>query len=498
MSGNRSVEFKVMAMQVFLPAAVWSGKQFDGEWRAGAGVREVVEPATGRSLGTLALADPEQVARSAATAAAAQRDWASAPYETRARVLRRAAVLAETHAGEIADWLVREGGSTRLKAGAEIKVGTRALQEAAALPARAVGEVLPSEPGRLSLARRRPLGVVGVISPFNFPLYLALRALAPALALGNAVVLKPDPRTAVCGGLVIARLFELAGLPAGVLHVLPGDGVAGEALTSDPHVRMIQFTGSTAAGRRVGERAGRHLKKVSLELGGKNSLIVLDDADLELAVANAAWGAYLHQGQICMATGRMLVQRGIYARFLEKLCAKAATLKVGDPASEDVALGPLISAAQRDHAAALVASAVAAGARLVAGGGHRELFFEATVLADVGRDNPAFREEIFGPVAVVVPFDSDEDAVTLANDTAYGLSMAVISRDVGRALALGERLRCGLLHINDQTVNDEVINPFGGVGSSGNGSSIGGVANLDEFTQWQWLTLKGQPPAYPL
>lgn len=487
-----------MAIQAFLPAAVWSGKQFDGQWRPGEGVQEVIEPATGKSLGALALAGPEQIARSAAAAAAAQPDWANAPYETRARVLRRAAILAETHAGEIVDWLVREGGSTRIKAGAEIKVGIRTLQEAAALPSRAVGEVLPSEPGRLSLARRRPLGVVGVISPFNFPLYLALRAVAPALALGNAVVLKPDPRTAVCGGLVIARLFELAGLPAGVLHVLPGDGVAGAALTSDAHVRMIQFTGSTAAGRKVGEAAGKHLKKVSLELGGKNSLIILDDADLELAVANAAWGVYLHQGQICMATGRILVQRGIYDRFLEKITAKAKSLKTGDPAREEVALGPLINAQQRDHAARIVAEAVAAGAVLAAGGQHRELFFDATVLAGVSRENPAFREEIFGPVAVLVPFDTEDEAVSLANDTEYGLSMAIVSSDVGRALKLGERLHTGLLHINDQTVNDEVINPFGGVGISGNGTSIGGPANIDEFTQWQWLTIKGQAPAYPL
>src|SRR5690606_33721511 len=185
---------------------------------------------------------------------------------------------------------------------------------------------------------------------------------------GNAVVLKPDPRTSVCGGFVIARLFELAGLPAGVLHVLPGDGEAGAALTADPHIRMIQFTGSTAAGRKVGETAGKHLKKVSLELGGKNSLIVLDDADVDLAVANAAWGAYLHQGQICMATGRILVQRGIYTRFLEKLVAKAKSLKTGDPAREEVALGPLINAQQRDHAARIVLEAQAAGAVLAAGG----------------------------------------------------------------------------------------------------------------------------------
>ncbi|MEG1679881.1 MAG: aldehyde dehydrogenase family protein, partial [Stenotrophomonas sp.] len=340
-----------MAEQAFLPPALWAGKQFDGQWQAGSSQQDVIEPATGKVLGNIAMADPAQIARSAAAAAKAQRDWANAPYEARAQVLRRAAQLADEHAAEIIDWLVRESGSTKLKAGFENKVSSKALQEAAALPSRSVGEILPSASGRLNLARRRPLGVVGVISPFNFPLYLAMRAVAPALALGNAVVLKPDPRTAVCGGFVIARLFELAGLPAGVLHVLPGDGAAGAALTSDPNIAMIQFTGSTAAGRKVGEAAGRHLKKVSLELGGKNALIVLDDADIDLAIANTAWGVYLHQGQICMATGRVLVQRGIYAQFLEKLIAKAQSLTVGDPAQADVALGPLINAQQRDHAA---------------------------------------------------------------------------------------------------------------------------------------------------
>jgi benzaldehyde dehydrogenase (NAD) len=476
----------------------WQGTLFDGQWQAALDAAEVIEPATGQVLGRIGLAGPAQLAVAAAAAAQAQRAWAAAPYAQRAQVLRKAAQLAEQFLPEIVGWIVRESGSTQGKAGFEATLCATALHEAAALPSRSAGEVLPSTPGRLSLARRRPLGVVGVIAPFNFPLYLAMRAVAPALALGNAVVLKPDPRTAVCGGVVIARLFELAGLPAGVLHVLPGDGSAGAALTADPHVAMIQFTGSTAAGRKVGEAASRHLKKVSLELGGKNSLIVLEDADLDLAIANTAWGAYLHQGQICMSTGRVLVQRALYPRFVERLVAKANSLSVGDPAGGQVALGPLINAAQRDHAAALVAAARQAGATVAAGGGYRDLFFEPTVLSDVGPDNPAFREEIFAPVAVVVPFDTDAQAIALANDTEYGLSMAVLSADVGRALALGEQLRTGLLHINDQTVNDEVINPFGGLGASGNGSSIGGPANWEEFTQWQWLTVKGAAPAYPL
>lgn len=486
------------ASSTLLASDFWQGLVFTGEWTAATAQADVIEPATGERLAQIGMADAAFVGQSAAAAARAQLAWAALPYDARADVLRRAAQLGQTHFDEIVDWVVRESGSTRAKAGFETSVTIKALHEASALPSRSAGEVLPSVPGRLSLARRRPLGVVGVISPFNFPLYLAMRAVAPALALGNAVVLKPDPRTAVCGGYVIARLFELAGLPAGVLHMLPGDGAAGAALTSDPHIAMIQFTGSTAAGRKVGEAAGRHLKKVSLELGGKNSLIVLDDADLEQAIANTAWGVYLHQGQICMAAGRVLVQRGIYDRFIARLTEKAKGLSVGDPAKDNVHLGPLINVAQRDHAAKALADAVAAGAKIEAGGKFRDLFFEATVLSGVTPENPAFHEEIFGPVAVVVPFDTDEEAIKLANDTEYGLSMAIVTSNVGRALRMGERLRTGLLHINDQTVNDEVINPFGGVGASGNGTSIGGPANWEEFTQWQWLTVKGEAPLYPL
>ncbi|WP_193393744.1 aldehyde dehydrogenase family protein [Pseudomonas putida] len=489
----------MLCVNTLLPNELWNERLFTGTWVPGELPATVItSPGNGQPLGTLANAGAKQVEQSAREAVTAQRTWYALPYDERARVLRKAAAIAEQYQAEIADWIVHESGSTQAKAGFETSITIKSLHEACALPSRSQGEVLPSTAGRLSIARRRPLGVIGVISPFNFPLYLAMRAVAPALATGNAVVLKPDPRTAVCGGYAIARIFELAGLPAGVLHVLPGGAEAGAALTASPSVAMIQFTGSTAAGRKVGEAAGRHLKKVSLELGGKNSLIILDDADLDLAIANATWGVYLHQGQICMSTGRVLVQRGIYDAFVERLVAKARSLTVGDPASGQVHLGPLINAAQRDNALRIVDAARAAGATLATGGSADGLFFQPTVLSDVQRDNPAFHEEIFGPVAVVVPFDSDEQAVELANDTDYGLSAAILSRDTGRALRLGEQLRTGLLHINDQTVNDEVINPFGGVGASGNGTSIGGAANWEEFTQWQWLTLKGEAPAYPL
>jgi len=481
-----------------LGSADWQGKAFDGSWRGLALQADVMEPGTGATLGSVAIANPDDIKAAAASARLVQRAWANTDYDARAATLRKAAGVLEAHRAEVVDWVVRESGSIIPKAEFEVALTIKLLYYAASMPSQSQGEVLPSHEGRISIARRRPIGVVGVISPFNFPLYLAMRAVAPALAVGNAVVLKPDPRTAVCGGVVIARLFEEAGLPAGVLHVLAGGGDAGSALCSDDNVGMIQFTGSTAAGRKVGEVAGLHLKKVSLELGGKNSLIILDDADLDLAVANATWGGLLHQGQICMASGRILVHSAIADEFARRMAAKADAMPVGDPATGQVALGPIINEAQRDRALGLVNQTVSAGAQLMAGGTSDGLFFRPTVLSGVKPGMAVYNEEAFAPIIAITTFDTDEEAIALANDTEYGLSAGVITNSIGRALAIGERLNVGLLHINDQTVNDEVVNPFGGVGKSGNGTGIGGPANWEEFTHWQWMTFKGAPPAYPL
>ena len=482
---------------VLISAHQIEGNLYSSGWTRGVSIADVVEPATGGSLGKIGMTDAQGVAKAASVARVAQESWAASAPDARAAVFSKAAALAQEYWNEIVDWIVRESGSVRAKAEFELSITIKALQLAGAMPNQPQGLVLPSESGRTSLARRRPLGVVGVIAPFNFPLYLAMRAVAPALAVGNAVVLKPDPRTAVCGGFVIARLFELAGLPTDLLHVLPGAGDAGEALCVDPNVAMIQFTGSTGAGRRVGEVASKNLKKVSLELGGKNSLIILDDADLDLALRNAAWATYLHQGQICMSAGRVLVHSKIAHAFVAGLAEKAAALPVGDPAGGNVAIGPLINQGQLDHASKLIKDTVAAGATLDFGGTVDRLFLTPTVLSGVKPGMPAFEEEVFGPVAAITTFDTDDEAVQLANQTDYGLSAAIISKDVGRAMAIGDRLRTGLLHINDQTVNDDVVNPFGGVGASGNGTSIGGPANWEEFTHWQWVTIKGAAPAYP-
>lgn len=458
---------------------------------------DVLAPATGAALFSLRLGTAEDVNAASEKAAAAQEAWAGLPWEKRAGVFRRAADLLEQNADIYADWLIREAGSVGAKAGFEISIVVKALREAAAMPSQPPGLVLPSDGGMLSFCRRVPLGVVGVISPFNFPMYLALRAVAPALAIGNAVVLKPDPRTSISGGLMIAQLFKAAGLPDDVLMVVPGGAEAGEALCVHPRIAMIQFTGSTAVGRRIGELAGGHLKKLSLELGGKNSLIILDDADLDIAAANAAWGAYLHQGQICMATGRILVHESLHDALAERLSAKAAKLPMGGPGDGDVAIGPLIGERQAAKASEMIAAAVAEGAKLVSGGSVSDAFMEPAVLTGIKPGMKAFDEEFFAPVALLTSFSSDEEAIELANATDYGLSAAVISNSVSRALAVGRRLRTGLLHINDQTVADDVVNPFGGRGKSGNGTSIGGPANWDEFSQWQWVTIKDSAPPYP-
>ena len=296
-------------MSTITESSVWEGKAFTGKWTAlGGGVAEVFEPATGERLTCVGQASAADIAASARAAAEAQPAWAAAPWETRGAIFRKAARIVEENRARMIGFIVRETGSVTAKAAVEAQGAAGLLHQAAAMPGEPQGLVLPTQGDRISLARRVPHGVVGVISPFNFPLLLSLRAVAPALATGNAVVLKPDIQTPVSGGFLIARIFEEAGLPEGLLHVLPGAADAGEALCTDPNIAMISFTGSTAVGRKIGALAGRHLKKVSLELGGKNSLIVLDDADLDAAASNARWGSWLHQGQICMTTGRVLVQ----------------------------------------------------------------------------------------------------------------------------------------------------------------------------------------------
>jgi benzaldehyde dehydrogenase (NAD) len=472
---------------------------FLADWRPGTGdPRDTREPATGLHLLTIPGSTPADVARAAAAAAVAQPAWAETNYVERARILRRAAEIYEANRGEFGSWTQRETGAVHGKMHHEQNFTVQEILNASTMPSQAYGSLMPSaQPGRLSMVRRIPVGVVGAITPWNSPSVLGMRVVAPALALGNAVVLKPDPQTPVAGGAMFEAVFREAGLPEGLLQVVVGGADVGEAIVTDPNVNAVSFTGSTAAGRRVGELAGRLLKKVSLELGGNNAFVVLDDADLDAAASAGAYASFQFQGQVCFAAGRHIVHRSLAGDYVDALVEKANRLRLGDPFREEVDLGPIVNEKQLARVDGIVRRSVDGGARLAVGGTHEGLFYRPTVLADVTTGLPAWTDEVFGPVAPVVVFDTDDEALALANDSEYGLAGAVYSRSTSRGLAFAQRIRSGMVHVNDQTVNDEAVIPFGGMGVSGNGSRFGGAANWDEFTQWQWVTVRDEPKSFP-
>ncbi len=474
----------------------WSGRVFTGTWVAPrGGTTTDVEPATGKALAEIGMANPEDIAASSLHAAEQQRAWAERTHVERAGILLDAAELIGRHWTELREWIMRETGGVAAKADLELHDAQQRLRQAAAMVYQPSGGILPTEQSeRLSYAQRLPVGVVGVISPFNFPLVLSMRSVAPALAVGNSVVLKPDIRTPVSGGILIARVLEEAGLPAGVLHVVPGKGSeAGAALVDDDHVGVVSFTGSTAVGRKIGEATGAKLKRALLELGGKNPLVVLDDADVEAAASAGAWGNFFHQGQICMATGRHLVHESIADDYIDALTSKANQMRVGDPFQDDtVEVGPIIDAKQRDNVDSIVQDTIRAGARATTGTRYDDLFYQPTVLADVDPGMAAYEEEIFGPVAAVTTFANDEEAIQLANDTPYGLKAAVHGGSLAHGIAVGDRLHAGGVHVNEPTVGDEATVPFAAAKASGHGA-IGGPANVEEFTRWQWITQRRTP-----
>ncbi|WP_327187128.1 aldehyde dehydrogenase family protein [Streptomyces sp. NBC_01334] len=484
----------VIGEETWPDPAGWAGRIYSGGWRdSEGGTQQVIEPATGRTLAEVGVASPADVARAGARAGAAAGDWAAATPSRRIELLLRVSATLREHSATVREWIVRESAGVPAKGDYEIAAALAQLTHAVALASLPQGEVLtPQISGGGSLAWRVPLGVVGVITPWNAPLLFAMRALAPALALGNAVLLKPDPLTPVSGGVLVAQLFEDAGLPDGVLHVLPGGAEAGQAVAADPHIAMVSFTGSTEAGRAVARAAGEGLRRVSLELGGKNSIIVLEDADVEAAAAAGAASSFGYQGQACVAAGRHLVHADLVEAYTDALVGHAKAMRLGDPRTEGVTMGPVISERQAARIERIVDESLAAGARLLTGGRRDGLFYPPTVLDRVKRTAPAFTEEIFGPVAPVIPFHSEAEAIDLANDTAYGLTAAVHSHSVPRATAVAEQLRTGMAHINDVTAKDAANAPFGGMGISGNGSRIGGTASLELFTQWRWMTMPGR------
>lgn len=482
---------------VLLAHSLWHDRVFNGGWHESAGgCCEFLEPTTGKPLGRTGLASPADIAIAAQAASVAQKSWLALPPRERVDIFRAGAALLQAHLEELASWNMRETGGVLFKGQHEVRESVNLLNLAATMVLQPTGRMLPQGASKQSMNRRRPYGVVGVVSSFNFPLLQSVRAVAPALASGNAVVLVPHVQTPVSGGYILARALELSGLPKGVLHVLPSTAAAVKVLCTNKLVRMISFNGSSSEGRLVNELAARHFKKVSLELSSINSLIVLEDADIDVAVSNAAWGAFFHQGQTTMAATRILVQEKIAGEFTKRLAEKARTLVVGDPSSGEVALGPLISEEHRRRVAAIVRESIAAGASLDAGGTYSGLFYQPTVLSNVRPGMRCFDEEICGPVTSVVSFGADQEAAALANSLDYGVSAAVISPSVSRALAIADELNVSMLHINDQTVNDEWGCSFAGRGSGG---SLGaaGVADWDEYMQWQWLTVKDRPPLYP-
>jgi benzaldehyde dehydrogenase (NAD) len=476
----------------------WLGS-FVGTWEPGTGAPvEDHEPATGRLIATVRGSTSDDVARAAAAAEEAQPAWAETSFQERARILRKAADIYEANREEFGTWTMRETGASHSKMHHESNFAYGEILSAATLPWQPYGSLVPTAvKGRLSMVRRIPVGVVGAITPWNSPSVLGMRVVAPALALGNAVVLKPDPQTPVIGGAMFEAVFHEAGLPEGLLHIVVGGADVGEALVTDPSISMVSFTGSTAAGRRVGELAGARLKKLSLELGGNNAFIVLDDADLDAATAAGAFSSFQFQGQVCFAAGRHIVHESIAGEYVDALRDKAQKLRMGDPYREDVELGPIVNEKQIRRVDDIVQRSVQGGARLVTGGSHEGLFYQPTVLADVTQDLPAWTDEIFGPVAPVTTFRTDEEALALANNSEYGLVGAVYSKSLSHGLSVANRIKAGMVHVNDGTLNDEATVPFGGTGLSGNGSRYGGEANLDNFTEWQWVTVRDEPPTFP-
>jgi aldehyde dehydrogenase (NAD+) len=470
-----------------------------GGWkRARGGTFADYNPSTGEVWKEIPDATREDAKEAIDAAAAAFPAWAATPHTQRALILNRAADILERRTPEIADIIVDEGGGWIGKAMFEKGYVVGLLRAAAAAAYQLHGEILPSEYGKVMMVERVPLGVVAVISPWNFPLLLSTRGLCVALAVGNTVVLKPSEETPVAGGLFLAEIFEEAGIPDGVLNVIPcsRDHVAevGKELITNPKVKGISFTGSSAVGREIAREAAYHLKRFGMELGGKDALIVLDDADMGKAVDAAAFGTFMHQGQICMSVERIIVDESIADEFTDRLVKHVRKLGVGDPRRNPI--GPVINQKQLDKIHRQVTEAVEQGADLLTGGTYKGLFYQPTVLTNVDRNMRVFREETFGPVAPIITVEDEEEAIEVANDSDYGLSAGIITRDEERGLRVARQLETGIAHVNDSSVNDEPHVPFGGMKSSGIGRH-GGKASIELFTETRWITLERGGRHYP-
>ena len=472
-----------------------------GTWRHGRSGRVLadLDPWSGDSLLEIPLADTSDVDDAFAGARTAQAAWAAQLPKDRAQVMLNAISIIGRRHEEIVHWLVHEGGGTLAKSEVELGAVVNGLLEAASIPHHVEGRIMPSDvPGKESRVYRRPVGVVAVISPWNFPMYLSNRSVAPALAIGNAVVLKPASDTPVTGGLLLAKIYEEAGLPPGVLSVIIGAGhEIGDAVVSHPSANFISFTGSTPVGRAIPAKAG--VKRLALELGGNGPMVVLDDADLGRAVDAAVFGSFFHQGQICMIANRLIVEAGVHDEFVERFVSRVGRLTIGDPADPATAVGPIINRSQLESICEKLQRARNAGAVQLLGGpptGPTGLSLPPHVLL-ADNEVATAREEVFGPVITIIEATDEDHALAIANDTEYGLSSAVFSADTERALRFAQRLDVGMTHINDSPLNEDPNTAFGGEKSSGVGR-FGGAWAVEELTTDHWISVQHEPRNYPI
>ncbi len=478
------------------------GLYINGEWRQTAGRFDDLNPSDGTVWARVPDAGVAETRAAIEAAANAFPAWANLKFQERADYMLKVADLIEKRAPDFVAAAQFEGGGWYGKGVYETKAMPEIFKAAAAVCYAPIGEVLPSLNGKVSTAVRVPMGVIGVISPWNVPGILASRPFSFTMAMGNTIVLKPSEETPYMGGLFFAEIMEEAGLPPGVFNVITcsRDNVAavGDELVDNPTVKGIAFTGSTAVGRRIAAKCGAHLKKCCIELGGKDSLIVLEDADMERATSAASFGAFMHQGQVCMSVEKVLVQEQVYDTFLQGFVARASKLKTGNVADKSNVIGPLINDRQAARVKHQLEDAVAKGAKLALGGGVNGRFIEPTIVTHVTPDMDIWRDETFGPVAVVAPFRNDAEAIAMNNDTEYGLSSGIITEDEHRAMEIAQRLDTGMCHVNCATINDEAHAPFGGTKASGVGR-YGGRWSLESFSETRWITFdRGQKPFPPV
>ncbi|WP_428342522.1 aldehyde dehydrogenase family protein [Mycobacterium sp.] len=474
------------------------GAIYSNGWVPGDSTVDVIEPATGATLATVGLGSAATIAKAAESAAQAQKEWVNVPPEEKRKLFIRAEAVMRDFAEDYTEWVVREVGAPRSKARFEIEFLADEFLEAAAYPTQSHGQILADRANRLSYSLQIPFGVTAGITPSNVPLTLGSRYVAPALATGNAVLLKPHKTAIMSSGFVFARVLEEAGFPDGLFHCIPAEGADAEAFETDPNISMVHFTGSTATGARVAEAASRTLKHVSISGSGKNPFVVLDDvADFDAMISAALYASFYFSGQVCMAAGRHLVHRSVMDRYLDALGVAAKRLVVDDPwANPDADYGPMTLPGAVDRMDAIVADAVDKGATLHLGGAKKGPFYPPTILSGVAPGMRAWDEEIFGPIAAITAFDDDDDAIAQANDTAYGLSAAVFGSEQ-RATRVGLAIESGMVHVNDKPVDDAAYVPFGGIKQSGNGGRYGAGVNWAEYTHTKWITISATASIVP-